>query len=370
MLMKMSIFYKDNQFKEMDTNIKKMKLDELLNETHIKLGSSKEKPEISDVYGIIYRIYCIPEKKSYIGQTLSHIYTGKYLSKKGILTRIKHHYNDKILDTNKNKPLYIALAKYDPNQFEVFEEEKIVGKDLAFINQKEGEYMKKYHSLHPNGYNIEEVGKKYSKILKDLEEYHKFEIQKHTYIDTTRSNRKKDVCVGTYFKLKKQQHLGEDKTLELLKTISIENVTLVDSKGLRIIVAVKDEKVNIRIYFSGSKENCVKYAKKIYKNVVITPSFIGKECYKYQLKLDKVLEDSKIITTITGSSYHNSARNCDTYLIMISGTKNGRVQTLHRISFGGLTMKIEDTYKIALEFTEKIKKYIDNSSVNYILKSP
>jgi len=366
----MPFLIKDNQFKDMDSNIKKMQLDELITENHSIKKAGDKKHEISDVYGIVYRIYCIPEKKSYVGQTLSHGYVGKYLNKKGILSRVKQHYNDRILEAHKNKPLYIALAKYDANQFEVFEEEKIVGKDLAFINQKEGEYMKKYNSLHPNGYNIEEVGKKYPKILKDLEEHHKFKMQKHTYIDTTRSKRKKDVCVGTYFKLKKQQHLGEDKTLELLKTISIENVTLVDSKGLRIIVAVKDEKVNIRIYFSGSKENCVKYAKKIYKNVVITPSFIGKECYKYQLKLDKVLEDSEIITTITGSSYHNSARNCDTYLIMISGKKNGRIQTLHRISFGGLTMKIEDTYKIALEFSEKIKKYIDNSSVNYILKSP
>ena len=43
--MKMSIFYKDNKFKELDILIK-MKLDKLLQEKHNKLGSKKEKSEI------------------------------------------------------------------------------------------------------------------------------------------------------------------------------------------------------------------------------------------------------------------------------------------------------------------------------------
>lgn len=367
MQMKMSIFYKDNKFKELDILIK-MKLDKLLQEKHNKLGSKKEKSEIKDVYGIIYRIYCIPEDKSYIGQTLSHGYSGKYLSKKGIISRIRNHYNNKLLDCNKDKPLYIAMAKYKEDDFEVFEEEKIHGKDIAFINQKEGEYMIKYNSLFPNGYNIEEIGKKYPKILLDLSEYYDFEIQKYVYVDKTISRRVKDICLGTYFGLK--QKLSLEKILELLKTIEIEKITLLNSNGFRIIVKVIDEKDNIRIYFNGTKEECLQFSKKISDNIIISPSFHGKDSYKYQLKLDSVLENKDIITTITGKEYYNESRKCHTYLVMISGKKNGRTQTLHRISFGGISLKLEDSYKIALEFVEKIKEEIDDLSIEYIMSNP
>lgn len=353
-------------FKDLIIN-RKMKLDELLKNTYPPKKRNEKKTELNEVYGIIYRIYCIPEKKSYIGQTFSHVYSRNYICKSGILTRCKHHYNDKSLEINKDKPLYIALQKYSPDQFIVYEEEQLFNTDIGLINQKEGEYMVKYNTLFPNGYNVEETGKKYSKLLKDLSQLYSFEIKKYEYVDKTRARRAKDICIGKYFGLEKQQ-LGKKKTLELLKPLKIESVKLVNSKGLRIIVKIKNEKDNIRVYFSGSNEECIEYAKKITANVVISPSFIGKNCYKYKLKLDKVVEDKDIITTVTGKSYHNNARDCDTYLIMVSGTKNKRVQTLHRISFGGKSINIKDSYKIGLDFVERLKKELDNSSVKYIIE--
>jgi hypothetical protein len=361
-------FNEDIKFKELDILIK-MKLNELLKINYPTKKRGDKNTEIKDVYGIIYRIHCIPEDKSYIGQTFSHGYIREYITKKGILNRVKHHYNDRILDCNKDKPLYIAMTKYKEDEFEVFEEEKIYEKDIAFINQKEGEYMIKYNSLFPNGYNIEEIGKKYPKILQDLCEYYGFEIQKYNYIDKTRSRRTKDVCLGIYFGLKKEKHSLE-KILELLNTIEIEKITLLNSNGFRIIVKVIDEKDNIRIYFNGSKEECLEFSKKISYNIIISPSFYGKDSYKYQLKLDSVLENKDIITTITGKEYYNESRKCYTYLVMISGKKNSRTQTLHRISFGGLSIKLEDSYKTALEFVEKIKKEIDESSIEYIMSNP
>jgi len=345
-----------------------MKLDELLKKTYPPKKRDEKKTELNEVYGIIYRIYCIPENKSYIGQTFSHTYSRKYICKWGILNRCKQHYNDKNLELNKDKHLYIALTKYPPDQFIVYEEEKLYNTSIVFKNKKEGEYMIKYKSISPNGYNIEETGKKYSKLLKDLSILHKFEIIKYEYIDKTRSRRKKDICIGKYFGLKKQQ-LGLEKTLELLKPLEIESVSLIKSKGLRIIVKLKNEKDNIRVYFSGTNEECIEYAKKITENVVMTPSFIGKNCYKYKLKLDKVLEDKDIITAVTGKSYHNDTRNSDTYLIMVSGSKNERVQTIHRISFGGKSININDSYKIGLDFVERLKKELNNSSIKYILET-
>ena len=187
-------------------NYNKMRLDELLeNKREPKVPGSK-KTEISDVYGIIYRIYCVPENKNYIGQTFSHGYVGKYLSKKGIIDRCRQHYNNRLLEVNKDKQLYIALEKYDLEDFEVFEEEKLYKEDISLINQKEGFYMQKYNSLNPNGYNIEEIGKQYSKLLKDLCDLYNIEIGKFEYVDKTRDGRIKDVCIGTYFKLDKKKN--------------------------------------------------------------------------------------------------------------------------------------------------------------------
>ena len=361
-------FNTDIKFKELDILIK-MNLSKLLKMSYPPKKRGEENTKIEHIYGIIYRIYCIPEDKSYIGQTFSHGYIREYITKKGILNRVKHHYNDKNLDCNKDKPLYIAMIKYKEDDFEVYEEEKIYEKDIAFINQKEGEYMIKYNSLCPNGYNIEEIGKKYPKLLKDLSEYYDFEIQKYVYVDKTRTKRAKDICLGTYFGLKKQK-LSLEKILELLETIEIEKITLLNSNGFRIIVKVIDEKDNIRIYFNGTKEECLEFSKKISDKIIISPSFHGKDSYKYQLKVDSVLENKDIITTITGKEYYNESRKCHTYLVMISGKKNGRTQTLQRISFGGLSIKLEDSYSIAIEFVEKIKKEIDDLSIEYIMSNP
>lgn len=41
---------------------------------------------------------------------------------------------------------------------------------------------------------------------------------------------------------------------------------------------------------------------------------------------------------------------------MISGKKNNRIQTLHRISFGGKSIDIKNSYDTASDFVEKIKK--------------
>lgn len=347
-----------------------MKLNELLQIKRPIKNSADKKNELTDVYGVIYRIYCIPENKNYIGQTFSHGYSGKYFIEKGLLNRCRTHYNDRLLAKNKNKPLYISLEKYSLEDFEVFEEEKLYKEDISLINQKEGFYMTKYNSLYPNGYNIEKIGKQYSKLIKDLCDLYNIQMQKYNYIDTTRENRVKDVCIGTYFNLEKREILGHDKTLELLKTLDIEKITLVNSNGLRIIIRIKNYKDNLRVYYSGTNEECLEYSKKISNNITITPSFYGKDYYKYQLKLDKVLEDKNIITSIVGKDYYNKSRNSRTYLIMISGIKNGRTQTIHRISFGGASINIEDSYKIVIEFIEKFKEKNDNLSIEYIINTP
>ena len=343
-----------------------MKLNELLDQKHRKKGTISLPSKINEVYGIIYRIYCIPEDKSYIGQTLSHGYVNGALCRKGMITRIRRHYNQKSLEQVVKKPLCIALSTYETNQFDVFEEEKLFGKEIALINIKEGEYMKKYNSLLPSGYNKEEVGKVSSKLLNDLSDLHDFEIKKYEYINTTRDRRRKDVTFGSYFNLK---YVIPETIIKLLKTVDFEHLYLTNSNGLRIVARLRNENTNIRVYFNGTTDECLEFANKISTNIVISPSFDDKkETYKYQLKLDKVLESIEFITNINGNVYNNNSRNHKTYLLVVFGNKNGRQQTLHRVSFGGKTIGIKESYETAVEFINKLKEIMPE--LKYKLSNP
>ena len=333
---------------------------EILKDGHKKTWSNEpKKSTLNDVCGIVYRIHCIPENKSYIGQTFSHGYSNKSIIRKGILTRIQQHYNNKSLEQHKSKPLYITLSKYDPSEFEVYEEEKLYGKDISLLNIKEGEYMLKYSSLLPNGYNIEEVGKKNSKLLKDLSELYNFEIKQNNYIDNTRNRRVKDVSPGVFFKI---HRISLTKTLELLGTKDVEQVSVTNSNGFRVIVKIRGERDNIRIYFSGTKDQCVEYAKKIKPDIIIKPKF-NEGSYKYQLKLDKVIDQKDIINAITFNKYFNNSRKCNTFLVMVYGDKNGRRQTLQRISFGGPKVKDNESLSQIQEFIGKLKEYFEETKI-------
>jgi hypothetical protein len=336
-----------------------MLLTQLLEFNHT---SDKKEYTISDIYGIIYRIYCKPENKSYIGQTLSHCKTkGKFI-KKGILKRVKEHYTVRNDDVFNTKPLYIALNKYSTDDFEVYEEEKVYRNDLARLNEIEGKYIQKYNSLKPNGYNSEEIGKIYPKILHELAKHYNFEIQRIKYVDKTRKKRCKDVCFGVRFECPKIKHTL-DIVREKLKTIEIESIRLMKSKkDSRMIVKEKGSRDNIRIYVTDPPDVVIDFAREFTNNVIIAESF--KESYKYQNKLDEVLE-MKTINKVTSHIYHNSARDIDTYLIKFFGQKNDRNQLLYKVSFGGKTINIKKSLVTGLDFIVKYKEACNNKNIKY-----
>jgi len=332
-----------------------MRLDELL-ETKYSTSGKKTPNTIADVYGIIYRIYCIPENKSYVGQTFSHHYCGSYLSRTGILKRVKQHWVDKDKDLSKDRPLYKDLCKYSPSQFEIHEEKTIYGKDLANISQYEQEYMKKWNCLDSKGYNMEEIGKIGSKLITMLSQHYEFDIVKTKYEDEkTRERRCKDVCLGVYFNITRRE-VTLKRSLELLKTIDIENIRLINSGGYRILIKPRGENVNIRLYFKGTKDECLEYTKSISDKIELAPSFIGNECYRYQDKIDKVLENAELIQDVKGSVFLNKTNDTETYLLIFYGVKNKRRQSINRVSFGGKNISISVSYNIAVEFVDIISK--------------
>lgn len=339
-----------------------MKFNELLELNYSIRKDRSKKTDISEVYGIIYRIYCIPEEKSYIGQTFSHTISGENFQRKGVLNRCKIHYRAKDYDENKERPLYIALNTYPSDQFEIFEEIRLYGSDIGKINQIEGEYMKRYQSLYPLGYNLEEIGKKHSRILKLLEDHYQFETKESIYTDKTRKNRCKDVCFGKRFGLEKGTY-DRDITIQKLRTIQIESVRLLETTGgLRIVVKETGNRDNIRLYFNGSREECLAFAREITPNVEVSESFRGQTCYKYQTKLEKILTFPEI-TKISGKAYKNKASGAQTYLLIFYGKKDGKIQSLCRISFGGKKINIEESRKDAILFIEYVTRERTNIQI-------
>jgi hypothetical protein len=327
-------------------------LSEILELNYAYRKDRTKKTDISEVYGIIYRIYCIPEEKSYIGQTFSHMICLEYLQRHGIISRCKIHYRAKDYDDHRNKPLYQALNKYSSDQFEVYEEKRLYKEEIGQINQVEAEYMEKYQSLYPNGYNIEEVGKKYTRLMKRLAEHYGFEMKRHDYVDKTRENRCKDVCFGVRFGLPRASY-SKNLIRNKLKSIDIESVRLVKTANdLRIIVKEIGSKDNIRVYFKGSGEECLDFARELTENVEISENFRGTDCYKYQTKLEKALSLEGVLR-ITGKIYGNVSAGNQTYLLIFYGRKEGKIQSVSRISFGGKTLDISESKRDAMEFIDR-----------------
>lgn len=343
-----------------------MLLCDLLELSHSNSKNSAKRTHISEVYGIIYRIHCIPENKDYIGQTHSHVKCKDYLSRHGIITRCKIHYRDRILETYKDRPLYKALIKYETDDFEVFEEKRIYGQELSRINQIEGEYIAKYNSLIPNGYNIEEVGKKYGIISKMLEEHYEFKTEENNYVDKTRGKRKKDVTFGQRFNMRRVR-FNEKLFLDTLKTIEIESVRLINSRGLRILIREKGAHDNIRIYFTGTKEACIEFAKQISPNVEITET-LKQTGFKYQDKLDKIVEKlGDACTRVSGTIYKNiENENCGQYSMLFFGKKNNRTQELARLSIGGKNILLSDCIPDARKFIELFKVQTSSKPIFFL----
>lgn len=330
---------------------------------HSKVKNTRT--SITEIYGIIYRIYCIPENKSYIGQTFSHSILKKYYQKCGILTRCKKHYTTRLLENLKARPLYVALDRYGPDNFEVFEEKRLYGEELSRINIIEGEYMEKYNSLSPNGYNLEKIGKKYGKLYKELAAHYGFEIERETFEYDRDSVKTKEICFGVRFDMYRTR-LTNKLILDTLTRISIDKVKLVYTNGFRIIIYETSAQAPIRLYYNKTREEVLKFAQQISPNIEQTPSFLGETCYKYQNKLDKALEHQELYKLITGAVHLNNTNGCKTYSIGFRGTKNGKSCLLFTISFGGVNLDIHESFENAMEFLEKYENAAQTK--NYTVK--
>lgn len=112
--------------------------------------SSTELPEDIET-GEIYMATCKTSGKSYIGQAKSYyIYYGKYRQWGGE-KRWQSHIHESRSTYDHSKVLNSAIRKYGEDDFTLKILEKCKSDEL---DQKEKEYIEKYNTLIPNGYNI------------------------------------------------------------------------------------------------------------------------------------------------------------------------------------------------------------------------
>ena len=96
--------------------------------------------------GVIYQIFCTENKKCYIGQTRQQNYNIRWYQ----------HKHQAFIKKSEHSALYCAMRKYGLEKFEFI----ILLKDIENekLNDVEEDYIKKFNSLTPNGYNLKEGG--------------------------------------------------------------------------------------------------------------------------------------------------------------------------------------------------------------------
>ena len=114
--------------------------------------------DVSNTYGIIYKITNTVENKSYIGQTTDKRgFNGRYCRKGNGIERVYNYLsNHKKIGAGYNKDLLNAIEKYG---FDAFDVTEVL--DVAY-NQEELDYKEKYYiekfDSYNNGYNLTKGG--------------------------------------------------------------------------------------------------------------------------------------------------------------------------------------------------------------------
>ena len=112
--------------------------------------------EPNNIVGEIYLITCIQTNKQYIGQTMSHrLNHGKYRPF-GYKARFKNHLSEAKTNPDKNCYLKNAIRKYGADNFNV---ELVTRCSKEELDTQEKNYIIKYNTLYPNGYNLTTGGK-------------------------------------------------------------------------------------------------------------------------------------------------------------------------------------------------------------------
>ena len=110
-------------------------------------------------YCEIYKLSNLTNNKLYIGQAVSHILNHKRYRPYGSKGRFKCHISE-AFSNKKAQCHYLnsSIKKYGPSNFKL---EVLDYCELKMADKLETEYIIKYNSLYPNGYNLKLGGKQF-----------------------------------------------------------------------------------------------------------------------------------------------------------------------------------------------------------------
>ena len=247
---------------------------EIHNEEEMKIDETIPFPK--NFTGEIYIITSKTSGKSYVGQARSHtIRNGVYLSH-GYLRRWQQH----IQEAYSSKPkscfaLNNAIFKYGPSDFEVklIDYCDIVDKnDFQTLNEMEIEYITKFNTLVPDGYNIN-TGGFHTHLTIKQRKHHSEKLKEH-YSDEKNIKRLSNIITTNKDNKKINKYIGDDN----IDFCYVRYHTWNEREGMRILIHFKDnkkcEKVEFRRSVLSSVEDTYKRAKEF-----INSTLQGKTIY-------------------------------------------------------------------------------------------
>ena len=322
--------------------------------------------------GIVYTITNIKNNKVYVGQTLSHNYFES--SDTWVRTGIKDRWRRHVTDAKNNKnesQFYKDILEYSEDSFDT-DIYKIVSLDnIHNLNIIEFNAINELNTLEPNGYN-KDGWKNSVCFTKHLFLSHFKLNDKIPSLNTNTESRDRcqQKCVVQHKVL--TEFVGKD--IEEVD-VRITNIKSIPDQ-VRLIVKIKGENDKHRTTWKINKDpaNIIKYviniAKELKEDAFIDPKALAivetnnieVDVYKYQKRLDESVKYN--FTKISGMVTYYSSKDFYSYLILMSKDKGKDI----RYSFGGKTIKVEDAYKQAVEFIDKLKQITTIKQI--ILRKP
>lgn len=120
------------------------------------------------IKGHIYLITNDITGKQYVGQAVTHRKNKNKYRPFGYLGRFKDHISEALCNTKKKQCTYLnnAIRLYEKDVFRV---ELLHICELDELDKYEIEYISKYNSLYPNGYNLTNGGKTFKDVTTESE---------------------------------------------------------------------------------------------------------------------------------------------------------------------------------------------------------
>jgi hypothetical protein len=277
---------------------------------------------MTESFGSIYKITCVPTGKSYVGQTCDLKYKNGKQFQYGPLGRWSDHVS-KARDAE--TPLAVAIREYGRDAFTISVLEKDV---LDKLDELEAKWIATHNTLVPNGLNVAKHGRNKHHNSSTLPMYYKGKITSATL---------RPIKAG-----------GKNKLVYL-------NLELNNGSRARICFGQNTDHT-----YERALDDARKFAAKL--ECPVQEQFSNTLDQKYATKLEQFTEQTITQVRITTAS--------SLIAVYITTAEMTRSNEQVRICFGGKTISQEVAYDTAKQFIQLLDLQDDCQVIDQIQKSP